>query len=172
MALWAQTYKSGSRLYREPARSRSHIECPADGKSIRCEVPDEQMARIVGAIILPETWMDLVLAQIQVVYEAQRVKHERTQTEQRLRRLGKAYGDDLYLDDDYRREKRGLEEKLAGLVVPEVDATRAAGMLLEELQNLWEEADLGERRQLLLAMLDAVYVDTKEDRTFVLQPIL
>ena len=37
MSLWAQTLVSGSRLYREQHSSRSHAECRADGKSIRCE---------------------------------------------------------------------------------------------------------------------------------------
>ena len=32
-----------------------------------------------------------------------------------------------------------------------------AGKLLENLPDLWEEADLAERRKLLMAMLDAVY---------------
>ena len=167
MALWAQTLKSGSRLYREQARSRYHIECPAEGKSIRCEMPDEQMARIISAIELGPMWQQQVMAIISVKDEVLRVKQERTQAEQRLRRLGKAHVDGLYSDDDYGREKQGLEEKLAGLVVPEGDATREAGNLLEELLNLWEEADLGQRRMILLAILDAVYVDSKEDRAIV-----
>ena len=74
MPLWAQTLKSGRRLYREQARSRSHIECPADGKSICCEIPDEQMGRIVAAIILPDAWMDRVLAKIHLADEFERVK--------------------------------------------------------------------------------------------------
>ena len=47
MSLWAQTLVSGSRLYREQHSSRSHAECRADGKSIACDVPDEQIGRIV-----------------------------------------------------------------------------------------------------------------------------
>ena len=42
---YAQTLKSGSRLYREQARSRSHTECSANGKPISCDIPDEQMGR-------------------------------------------------------------------------------------------------------------------------------
>ena len=66
--------------------------------------------------------------------------------------------DGLYSHEDYRREKRSLEDKLANLVVPGVDAAMEAGKLLENLPVLWEEADLTERRKLLMAMLDAVYV--------------
>jgi len=42
-----------------------------------------------------------------------------------------------------------------------------SGKLLENLPDLWEEADLAERRKLLMAMLDAVYVDTVEDKSVV-----
>jgi len=116
---------------------------------------------------LPEAWMDRVLARIHLADDVERVRHERVQTEQRLRRLGTAYVDGLYDDDGYRREKRSLEDKLASLVVPGVDAAMEAGKLLENLPDLWEEADLAERRKLLMAMLDAVYVDTVEEKSVV-----
>ena len=75
--------------------------------------------------------------------------------------------DGLYSDDDYRRENRSLEEKLASLVVPGVDATKEAGKLLENLPNLWQEANLPERRKLLMSMLEAVYVGTVEEKAIV-----
>jgi len=111
--------------------------------------------------------MDRVLACIHLADDVERVRHERVQTEQRLRRLGTAYVDGLYDDDGYRREKRSLEDKLGNLVVPGVDAAMEAGKLLENLPVLWEEADLAERRKLLMAMLDAVYVDTVEEKSVV-----
>ncbi len=80
--------------------------------------------------------------------------------------------DGLYDDEGYRREKRSLEDKLANLVVPGVDAAMEAGNLLENLPVLWQEADLTERRKLLMAMLDAVYVDTVEEKSVVgIRPI-
>ena len=99
--------------------------------------------------------------------DVEQVRHERAQTEQRLKRLGRAYVDGLYDHDGYRREKRSLEDKLANLVVPGVDAAMEAGKLLENLPVLWEEADLAGRRKLLMAMLDAVYVDTVEEKSVV-----
>jgi site-specific DNA recombinase len=81
--------------------------------------------------------------------------------------LGKAYVDGLYDDEGCRREKRSLEDKLANLVVPGVDAAMEVGNLLENLPVLWQEADLTERRKLLMAMLDAVYVDTVEEKRIV-----
>ena len=42
-----------------------------------------------------------------------------------------------------------------------------AGKLVENLSVLWEEADLAERRNLLMAMLDEVYVDTVDEKAIV-----
>jgi hypothetical protein len=42
-----------------------------------------------------------------------------------------------------------------------------AGKLLENIPDLWEEADLTEKRKLLMAMLNAVYVDTVEVKSVV-----
>ena len=69
--------------------------------------------------------------------------------------------------DEYRRQKQFLEDKLTSLVVLGVDAVREAGKLLEDLPGLWEQADMGERRQILLTMLDAVYVDARKDKAVV-----
>ena len=52
-------------------------------------------------------------------------------------------------------------------MVPGVDSAREAGELLEDLPAPWEEATLAERRKLLLTMLDAVYVDTVEEKSIV-----
>ena len=60
-----------------------------------------------------------------------------------------------------------MEDKLATLEVPGVDAAMETGKLLEDLPVLWEEAGLTERRKLLMAMLDAVYVDTVEEKSVV-----
>ena len=77
-----------------------------------------------------------MLAKIHLTYDVEKVRLERIQAEQRLRRLGKAYVEGLYADDDYRREKRALEEKWSSLLVPGVDAARDAGKLLEYLPTL------------------------------------
>ena len=80
--------------------------------------------------------------------------------------------EDVYLDshktrDDYLREKKALEDKLDSLVVPGVDTARKAGTSLEDLPTRLEEANLAERKKLLLTMLDAVYIETVEGKAIV-----
>jgi len=51
---------------------------------------------------------------------------------------------------------------LTSLVVPKADAVAEAGRLVQRLPELWAAADLSERRQLALRVLDAVYVDIRQ----------
>ena len=62
MPMWAQTYKSGGRYYREHRGSRGHAVCPASGGSIPCELADEQIEKIVEAIELGPRWEEEVLS--------------------------------------------------------------------------------------------------------------
>jgi len=54
--------------------------------------------------------------------------------------------------------------------VPEVDATEEAGKFINELSRLWSLANPRERRDLLLTMLEAVYIDTKCNLIIALKP--
>ena len=167
MPMWAQTFGNGRRYYREQRGSRGAGYCVGRSGSMFCDIPDEQMGNIISAIVLPEAWVDRVLAQVHLADEVERVDRERKKAEQRLRRLAQVYVDGHVADDEYRRQKKQLEESLRSLVVPDADAAVTAGKLLEDLPALWERPDLGERRRILLTMLDAVYVDTVEERRIV-----
>jgi len=52
-------------------------------------------------------------------------------------------------------------------VVPAANAAEEAGNLINNLKNLWAEANLEEQRKLLLTMLDAVYIDTRQTKSIV-----
>jgi site-specific DNA recombinase len=167
LPMWAQTYNNGNRYYREHKGFRGDGYCVNRSRSMSCRVPDDQVGQIMQAILLPDAWMDRVLARIHLAGEMDRIEDERLKVDQRLKRLGNAYVDGLYGEEDYRREKRSLEEKSASLVIPGIDAALEAGKLLEHLPTLWAEADMGERRRLLGSMLEAAYVDTVEEKSVV-----
>ena len=167
MPMWAQTYKNGRRYYREHRGSRGAGACVNSSGSISCDVPDRQMDQLMEAIVLPESWMDRVLAKIRINDEVERVENERRNVERRLRRLGRIFLDDLVDYDEYRRQKRQLEDRLSSLRVPGVDSAEAAGKMLESLPQLWSKADMGQRREMLVTMLDAVYVECREEKRVV-----
>ena len=88
--------------------------------------------------------------------------------ERKLKKLGQVYLDnDLMEYEEFQRQRRQLDEKLASLVVPGIDAVQEAGKLLEDLPRLWRKAELSERRRILMTMLDAVYVECREEKRIV-----
>ena len=134
---------------------------------MRCHIPDDQMGQIIGAITLPESWRDRVLARIQLADDVARVDRERKKLEQRLKRLGQVYLDELMDYEEYRRQKQQLEDILSDLVIPGLEAAQQAGTLLENLPDLWEKAELPERRRILMTMLDSVHVECQDERQIV-----
>ena len=127
MPMWAQTYKNGRRYYREHFCSRSHAKCLAEGASMHCDVADGQIGRIVEAIELGPKWLEEVLAIISLKDEVERVKKQRQDVQDKLRRMARAYIDGVFPDDEYHRQKRLLEMELESLVVPEANAARGSG---------------------------------------------
>jgi site-specific DNA recombinase len=123
--------------------------------------------RIVEAIELGPKWLEEVLAIINLKEEVVRVRKERHDVQEKLRRMVKAYVDGLFPDEEYHRQKRLLEMELESLMVPQANAAEEAGKLIQDLPKLWTGANLEERRKLLLTMLDAVYVDAKEEKRIV-----
>ena len=53
------------------------------------------------------------------------------------------------------------------LVAPEGDGAGEAGRLIKRLPGLWSGDTKGKSRKLLLTILDAVYVDAKDERRIV-----
>jgi len=64
-------------------------------------------------------------------------------------------------------ERRAAELYQMLSVVPEADAAEHAGKIIANLPRLWAGANHEERRKLLMTMLDAIYVDAKEEKAIV-----
>ena len=101
-----------------------------------CEVPDEQMGRITSAIVLPDAWLDRLLATVHGAPVVMGVERKRDQVHQRLKKLGTAYVDRIYDDVEYRRRKTVLDDNLRSLMVPDADVAAEAAKPLEHLPGL------------------------------------
>ena len=168
--MWAQTYHNGQRYYREHKASRGHGVCTVASGSIPCHVADSQVIQLVENIELGDQWLEEVLTIISVKDEAERINKKKQDIQQRLRRMGRTYIDGLFDDAEYSRQKRMLELELESLVIPEIHSAEQAGKLLQDLPTLWSLANLEEQRRLLVSMLDAVYIDTKNNLIVAVKP--
>ncbi|MCX8278419.1 MAG: hypothetical protein OTJ43_09165 [Dehalococcoidia bacterium] len=116
---------------------------------------------------MPDNWERRVLAKIVHKDETARIIGERERVKEKLRRLGKAFVDGLFDENEYHRQKKSMEWELESLLIPKVDAAKEAGLLLQEMPRLWTGATHQERHQLLTTVLDAVYIDMKGSRSIV-----
>ncbi len=165
--LWCETTSNGYSLYRERKGSRSADKCLVGEKAIRCDVIDEQMNAVIEAIALEPSWKEKVIAKLALISEHDQVLKERKQITDKLKRLSKVYVDGLIEEREYNLQRKLLQDRMETLVVPEMDATIKAGELIENLGNIWHEATLEEKHDLLTIMLDAVYVDLLNNRSIV-----
>ena len=53
------------------------------------------MDQLIEAIVLPDAWMDRVLAKMLITDEIERLENERISVQRRLKRLGQVYLDNL-----------------------------------------------------------------------------
>ena len=84
--------------------------------------------------------------------------------------MAKTYIDGLLEDNEYSRQKKVLEMELESLVIPEIRAAEEAGKLLQDFPRLWSLANLEEQKKLMVSMLDAVYIDTKNNLIVTIKP--
>ncbi len=170
MPMWSQTYRNGNPYYREHKNSRGYGICPESSGSIPCHVADSQVIQLVENIELGERWLEEVLTIISIKDEAERIKKRRVEIEAKIRRIVKVFVEGHLADTDYDRQKKMLELELESLVVPEIHAAEEAGKLLQDFPRLWSLANLEEQRKLLVSMLDAVYIDTKNNLIVAVKP--
>ena len=108
-----------------------------------------------------------MLAIVNLKDDVDRVKKERKQVQEKLKRMARTYIDGLLSEDEYSRQRKLFEQQLESLVTPEANAAEEAGKLIHDLPKLWSEANQEEQRKLLQTMLDAVYIDTKQLRSVI-----
>ena len=137
------------------------------GGSITCPVIDEQINSLIEAIELGPQWLEEVLAIISLKDKVEHVRKKRQAIQEKLRRMGKAYVNGVFPDEEYHRQKKLLEMELESLIIPQANAAEEAGKLILDLPRLWSNANVEERRKLLLTMLDAVYVDAKQTKSII-----
>ena len=165
--LWSETLKSGYSYYREQKNAHGNYDCPACGKSIRCSVIDEQVDSIIRSLTLEPTWRERIIEKISTVSERESILKQRKQTEEKLRRLGRAYIDGVIDDGEYNIQRKLLQDALDSLVIPEADAALRAGELLESLGLIWDKATDEEKHRLLSGMIEAIYIDLAASRSIV-----
>ena len=155
--------------YKEASMERG-LACDHAGMSIRMDLADKQILDILSVLRLPEDWQDELRRQMEDEDEARRIEARRQQLQEQLRRLGRAYADGAYSDDEYEEKRMALQNELESLVVPDASRVFEAGLQLEQLGSFLEDATDVERAEIAHLMLTAVYADLEEKLIVRLRP--
>lgn len=151
--------KSGHCYYREQRGTHQSEDCPAAGKSVRCELIDEQAGELFGKLVLPDDWRDEIQRRLANYDRITSIEKERASLSDRLRRLTVAYTLGNVEDVEYKRQEADLKRAIGRLRVPELDEAVAAGEILADVRKLWQRADESEKHELLRGMVASVQVD-------------
>ncbi len=167
--LWAHTTKRGNAYYREYNRQRG-MPCTSTRGSVTTGVIDAQVSSLFERLSLPTDWRDRLREMLSSEDRRERILAQRAKVEERLRRLRSLYLELTLTEGEYHRERERLLEQLQALVVPDDGPLVRAGTYVEDLANLWLAATLGERRAIVLTIVDAVYVDVNNEQVVSIQP--
>jgi site-specific DNA recombinase len=157
------------RYYRDMSNTRG-LRCANSGVSIKAEMVEEEIGVILRNLRLPENWQEEIREAIASEDERQRLEERRHFLEGKLRRLGMGFADGAIPEPDYIRERDAIQAEMATLVIPEDVAVIDAGLYLETLRDLWDEATLEERRDICHLTLEAVFCDLRRKRITALVP--
>ncbi len=149
-------------LYRE----RHAHECPTNNSSIVAEVIDKQMATIIHSLGLHPKWRQRMAELAAANYDGPDPKA----LKEKRRRLGRAYADGAFTDEEYQRRLAEINHHLDQACTVTPPAVEAAVELFTNIPMLWAEATPDERRQLVNPLVELVYVDLETKRVAAFKP--
>jgi len=170
-SLRGQGTKSGL-YYREMSKIRGYRDCPNAQVGTRTEVVDEQMSFLFGSLCLPEDWQQRLEVLLNRKEDLMALERRRTRLEAEKKRLRQLYVRGEFEDDinSYDREKRRIERELRAMPPPDMMAIERAAGVLEQLSEVWDGAELEDRRDLLRLALKEVQIDVGQGRVTARQP--
>ncbi len=171
--LRAQGAKTGS-YYREMSAQRGFVDCPSSSKGVRTSMVDGQVGAIFRRLRLPDDWQAQLAKLIEQDDESQTLDNRRARLTAERRRLKESWirGDFEEEDEDiYRRELKRIRRELAELPTSaDMETIERAARMLEELAEIWDDAEEVDRRDLLRVAIREVKVDVPQGRLVTIEP--
>lgn len=149
-------------LYRE----RHAHECVTNNTSIVAGVIDKQVATIIHCLALHPDWKQKMAKLAVANYDGPNPEI----LQDKRRRLGKAYADGTFTDEEYNRRLTEIDRQLQRACVVTPPAIEEAVALFSDIPILWNEATPDERRRLLGTLIEMVYVDLKTKHVTAVKP--
>lgn len=144
--------------YQEVSQMRG-LACPHAGKSIRMDLANEQVLTLLRSIRLPEDWQQEIQRMVTDSDVTHKIEARRTQIDNEIRRLGRAYADGSFSDAEYEKRRDRLAAERETLIVPDNAVVLDYGLQLESMAEFLKDATIDEKAQISHFLLEAVYFD-------------
>ena len=170
--LRAQASDAGG-YYREMSYDRGYDDCPNARLGTRIEPLHTQIGAIVRLLQLPPDWQAELAQMIGEGDEVATLANRRGRLIAERRRLKEGFlrGDFEEDEDLYRRELERLRRELEQLPSEEdLVQVKQAAALLESLAEVWDDAEVGDQRDLTQLMLREARVDVAQGRLQLIYP--
>lgn len=159
---------AGYRYYRDPARDKG-LDC-AQGMVSAIKAEDA-LGDFLRQLTLPQDWQERVLGMIQERIGAQQdIARERARIEGQLERLKRLFVLGDVVEAEYRAERDRLRAQLVSLTPPAMPDLEWAAELLQDFGRIWDAATLQERRKIVHALLETVYLDAERGPVVAIEP--
>lgn len=171
-SLRAQGLKSGG-YYREMSYERGFDDCPNSRIGTRAAGLHAQVGAILRLLELPADWQTELAEMLGEDDGALALVNRRARLTAERRRLKEAYlrGDFEEDEDLYRRALERVRRELEQLPSEgDMAQLKYSADLLDSLSEVWDDADLGDQRDLTHLMLREARVDVAQGRLQLLYP--
>ena len=155
----AQSAKAG-RYYRDASRF-SGLHCLFSGRSVRADVVEEQIGRLMESLILPDNWQASLQDILNSKKDGPDSLKEKSRIKSEIRRMREAYKRGLYESDEHSfwRDIEALQMQLEAVEQITPHEVRQAAVTLLGLQEAWNIATPDERKVLCQIVLQDVVFD-------------
>jgi site-specific DNA recombinase len=120
---------------------------------------DQLVLNLLRNIHLPESWQKDIEQLLQKMDVVRTIETRRLEIEDELRRVGRAFADGAFSEDDYDRRRKKLISEKDSLVIPDGARAIEMGMQLETIGDFINDATDDEKYKILHILFDAVYYD-------------
>ena len=171
-SLRAQGLKSGG-YYREMSYERGYDDCPNSRLGTRTDALHAQIGAIVRLLELPPDWQAELTHMLGEDDGVTTLENRRARLVAERRRLKEAYlrGDFEEDEDLYRRALERIRRDMEQLPSEgDMIQVKQAAELLDSLSEVWDDAEVGDQRDLTHLMLRDVRVDVAQGRVQLLYP--
>jgi hypothetical protein len=166
----AQSAKAG-RYYRDASRFFG-LHCLFSGMSVRADVVEEQIGRLMESLVLPDNWQASLQDILNSKKDGPDPLKEKYRIKGEIRRMREAYKRGLYESDEHSfwRDIEALQMQLEAVEQITPHEMRQAAVTLLGLQEAWNVATLDERKVLCQILLKEVVFDFVMNKIVSIRP--